>query len=411
MTKKPNCPYCGGRSINKDLKQNRFRCKVCGKTFTHVVDEDIEIVTKTKTNQYKTEKIVLSAIDEVGKIMDINKYCEFYGLPRADIRSYKLVTHTGTPFYNIAFHEKDEEVDFITEEFIQTIVDKNIGALQLNIDIPKPKSSNVIRGIYTDMHIGMDPDKKGISVYGGTWTYEDQLTRITEFACDVVTSGKDYNASKCIIDELGDNVDGLDAQTVRKGHDLPQNLNNREMFDNAVHFKILLCDVLIASKLFSHIIFNNICNDNHAGDFGYMVNSCVKAILSVKYPNVSVVNHSKFINHYTIGKHTKIISHGKDMEDSKFGFKPKLDQPGEKKITNYILSNKLTGHIEFSKGDSHQCLYDYCTSDIFDYLNHGSFAPPSQWVQTNFQKGRAGYSIQTFNENDSVTPVTIPRFF
>ena len=52
------------------------------------------VTTFTNTNEYK-EKFVLSALNkETGKPMDIDTYCSHYGLPRADISSYKLVSHT-----------------------------------------------------------------------------------------------------------------------------------------------------------------------------------------------------------------------------------------------------------------------------------------------------------------------------
>ena len=55
------------------------------------------------------------------------------------------------------------------------------------------------------------------------------------------------------------------------------------------------------------IKLNNICEDNHAGAFGYVVNSAVKQILEQKYKNVYVNNMRKFINHYFIGTHCFIL--------------------------------------------------------------------------------------------------------
>lgn len=413
MSKLKDCPKCGDnkwrkKGIDKSGRQ-RYICKSC--LHRTVTLELKEVDEKSQTTQNDYESKIMSAFDKSGKVMDIDRYCLFYNLPRQDVKNYKLVTHTGTPFYNVVFYENAEEINFLTEEFLKSIINKHTKKYRSKNLVPVKRTSNIVRGIYTDMHIGMHPDKKSIALYGGTWTESDQYDRMIIFAHDVISESKNRSASKCIIDELGDFVDGWDGQTVRKGHNLPQNMTNEEMFDQAVSLKVNLCDVLWSQNIFSELIFNNICNDNHAGSFGYVVNSAVKSILEAKYNNVSVINHRKFINHYTVGKHTKVISHGKDMEDSKFGFKPKLDQPGEKKITNYILANGLSGMIEFSKGDSHQCLYDYATSDIFDYLNHCSFAPPSQWVQTNFQRGRSGYSIQTFDENTDELPITFPRIF
>ena len=36
-----------------------------------------------------------------GKIMSIEEYCEHYGIKFEDVKSFKLITHTATPYYNI----------------------------------------------------------------------------------------------------------------------------------------------------------------------------------------------------------------------------------------------------------------------------------------------------------------------
>ena len=65
-------------------------------------DYDIENGSDTNTNQY--EKVAsLSALKPDGSIMSVKEYCEFYKIPFEDVRTYKLVTHTGKgAYYNIA---------------------------------------------------------------------------------------------------------------------------------------------------------------------------------------------------------------------------------------------------------------------------------------------------------------------
>ena len=137
--------------------------------------------------------------------------------------------------------------------------------------------------------------------------------------------------------------------------------------------------------------------DNHASDFGYIANQTTKHIIEAKYDNIQVINHQKFINHYYVGKHAFVISHGKDDKNLKFGFKPVLDPKQIEKIDQYCKENdvyKNSDFIEFSKGDSHQMLLDFCTSSDFDYFSYPAFSPSSNWVQTNFKKGRSGFVIQ-----------------
>lgn len=151
----------------------------------------------------------------------------------------------------------------------------------------------------------------------------------------------------------------------------------------------------------------------NSGAFGYVVNAAFKHIVDCKHSNVTVINHQRFLNHYIIGDHGFIISHGKDSRNLKFGFKPQLDPRGSEKISQYIRHNeelRRCKFIEFSKGDSHQCLFDMCTSDEFDYFNYPAFSPSSEWVQTNFKKGRSGFVFQNVDMHSDRKIIT-PYFF
>ena len=224
----------------------------------------------------------------------------------------------------------------------------------------------------------MTPNKDGFALYDLKWDEQEILQACKEMALTVVNNKK---SSSLYIDELGDFLDGWDAQTTRKGHALPQNMDNQKAFDVAVKFKVSLVDELI--HYYNEITLNNICEDNHAGSFGYVVNSAVKQILEQKYKNVSVNNMRKFINHYFVGKHCFILTHGKDSKNLKFGFKPQLDPKQSEKIDQYCKENgiyKKAEFIEFCKGDSHQAMYDYSTSNDFKYNNYPAFSPASEWA-------------------------------
>lgn len=66
------------------------------------IDKDLENETTTETVQYSKEN-PLSALKMDGTIMSIEEYCTFYKIPFEEVRTYKLVTHTGKgAYYNIA---------------------------------------------------------------------------------------------------------------------------------------------------------------------------------------------------------------------------------------------------------------------------------------------------------------------
>jgi len=286
-----------------------------------------------------------------------------------------------------------KEIDFLSifKDKVQPITLKN------NIDF-KPIAL-FDRLVYTDVHIGMDVNPDTFSLYGGVWDEKEIFRRL-----DIMIAHTIFHKKSNIlhIDELGDFVDGWDGETTRKGHKLPQNMDNQGQFDIGFKFKIYLIEGVVG--YYDKVICHDICEDNHAGAFGYVVNSAFKSYIELKYPNnVTVTNQRKFIDHYfATPKHCFPLTHGKDSKSLKFGFKPILDKAQENKIDNYIKEYYLLQKgvtIEFGKGDSHQYLIDNSTSRSFSYNNFPAFSPPSGWVQVNFQKSMSGFVHYNYYDN------------
>lgn len=246
------------------------------------------------------------------------------------------------------------------------------------------------RAVLTDVHVGMKVSD-GHSLYDGAWNEEELFKRRDIFVNEIINNQK---SNILLIHELGDFMDGYNGMTTRGGHELPQNMDNQKAFDVALTFKITLVDALV--QYYDKIEIVNICNDNHSGAFGYIVNSAFKSYIELKYKNVAVTNQRKFIDHYLVQNRCFILTHGKDDKSLKFGFKPHLDAVQIEKIKNYIDEYKLHCYqIEFSKGDSHQLLFDLTSSTAFEYQNFGAFSPPSDWVKVNFKNTKSSFT--TFN--------------
>jgi len=348
--------------------------------------------SRTKKNVEKD--FVLSAWNDEGFMMDIDQYCEHYKLPREDVREYKLVSHTGTPYYNIKFKEvaEKEVMSFDIEELVK----KHIKPVDVSRSIEIEDENDFDMLTYSDVHIGMETNPDNKAMYSVEWNRQSALRECHRM---IQATIENQSSTTLVIDELGDFLDGYNQQTTRGGHALPQNMSNEEAFDVALEFKMALIDGLV--NHYESIMINNICNDNHAGSFGYFVNKAFKDICSVKYPNVEVNNYTKFINHYYIDNTCFVITHGKDDSSLKFGFKPHLDAKGIEKIDQYLKQNDVYKHankIVFKKGDSHQALIDMCTSDDFYYVNYPALSPSSMWVQNNFKKGRRGFVLESVNE-------------
>lgn len=238
------------------------------------------------------------------------------------------------------------------------------------------------RAVYTDTHVAMDVDKDGFALYDGAWNEEEIFKTLTIFVNEVF---KNQKSDTLLLHDLGDLMDGWDGFTTRGGHKLPQNMDNQKAFDVALLFKIRMAESLLTR--YNKIEVVDVCEDNHGGAFGYVVNSAFKTYIEMKYPNnIKVTNQRKFIDHYIVKNRCFILTHGKDSKSLKFGFKPNLDAVQIEKIKNYIDEYKLWQYdIEFSKGDSHQLLFDCTSSTAFEYQNFGAISPPSDWVKTNFK--------------------------
>ena len=348
----------------------RRACEHLGTQYSDVIRRSVSDYITSKLE--KVDEGIVNASESV----DVN----YENVPHLWLKTKGASLFVKNPWHGT------KDIDF------QSIIDSCMSEYQ---EVPKigiPKSRSFDRLIWTDVHIGMDAHGNGMSLYPMDWNEETLMSRI-DIMVNFVLENKSSNI--LVIDELGDFMDGWNGETTRGGHKLPQNMSNQEAFDVGLRAKLRLVDAL--SNHYKYVTCNNICNDNHAGSFGYVVNSAFKSVVDCKYDNVSINNYNKFISHYVMGDHCFIITHGKDDKNLKFGFKPMLDPRTSEKISQYIRHNNLLNeckYIEFSKGDSHQCLFDMCTSDEFDYFNFPAFSPSSQWVQTNFKKGRSGFVMQ-----------------
>ena len=264
------------------------------------------------------------------------------------------------------------------------------------------------RVVTSDAHIGMEVNPDGVALYPAEWNREELMKRAASLIDHVRNTQK---SSTIIWDDLGDLMDGWNAQTTRKHHELHQNMSNQAAFDAGLEFKVFVATEL--HKTYKRVIIHDVCEDNHAGAFGYVVNAAFKAVIdAMGLSGVEVHTFRRFMTHYDIEGYTFIITHGKDSENLKFGFKPFVDSSQKEKIDNYLDEYHLWrpgAKIEFSKGDSHLMVLDYTSSTRFNYFSYPTFAPSSTWVQHNFKNTKSGFvSFNYFKDYHSVHPHFFP---
>jgi len=377
------------RENAKGRNQNRY----------YVTEDEFDTVLKARTTPNKRKFVeVIKKFDKDGEIISTTEKLQSKPIEVPDnFEVIKVSTSKTTGQQWIQYAPKKETVEEAVESFdFKKIIEKYIKPLDdiIPLEFRGEFLKDFDKLIITDVHVGMDTDIDNNTMYKGDWNKEE----LFKTAQIVINKTIEEQESKVLyVDELGDLLDGFNAQTTRGGHSLPQNMTNEEAFDCALEFKLKILYGLIGN--YETIHFNNICNDNHSGAFGYFVNEAFKQIAELQFKNVTVTNHRKFINHYFVDDICFVITHGKDDKSLKFGFKPQLDLKGVEKIDQYLKQNKIYKDAElivFCKGDSHQALFDLCTSDDFYYFNYPALSPSSNWIKNNFKLGRRGFVNESY---------------
>lgn len=174
--------------------------------------------TGTETNQYRNDnweennKVIFSAVNKEGKMMGIEEYCEYYGLEFEKVRSYKLVSHTGTPFYNIAFFETVIE-STVTSEELKQYIKEGLDSLEFTPEGTADSDVGVVT--ISDLHLG---------------AYIDNLIRTKDFSISILAKKLNKAAeqvnkrgySKVHVHILGDLIEsftGLSHKNTWKGLD------------------------------------------------------------------------------------------------------------------------------------------------------------------------------------------------
>ena len=366
----------------------------------NISQDQYDEITKIRTTPNKRKFVeTIKKLDKKGNLISSTEKLQSKPIDVPDnFEVIKVSTSKTTGQQWVQYAPKKETIEEAVESFdFKSIIEKYISPIDNYPPIvirKSPYKKDFDKLVITDVHIGMDTDIDNNTMYKGEWN-KKELFKTADIIIQKTLEEQESNI--LYIDELGDLLDGFNAQTTRGGHSLPQNMTNEEAFDNALEFKLKILYGLIGN--YDKIHFNNICNDNHSGAFGYFVNEAFKQIAEIQFKNVTVTNHRKFINHYFVKDICFVITHGKDDKSLKFGFKPALDLKGVEKIDQYLKQNGIYKESEliiFCKGDSHQALFDLCTSDDFYYFNYPALSPSSNWIKNNFKFGRRGFVNESY---------------
>lgn len=358
-----------------------------GKTYTIPASELFETLTGNKSYELGETKLMgMGWTDKHGEQHS-------YIMPEQDQWEVKQKWVKG-PEGSQLMVKKEQEVDY-KKEFDSFL--KGYKSTQKPFSV---KAEDGILFVYTsDKHIGAET-KEG-NLLGNDYDAQEFENRMINLAKEIRKVDQTYFLNEILIVDLGDTVDGFNGKTTRGGHTLPQNMNNREVYKTflQVHLDFIAgivgaCDC----KNFSYI---TVGESNHGGDFEYVCNKSLEAILNLKYPQVKTFIGEKFLEHFIFGEHCFIFCHGKDIEDMKYPLPKNLDAKTELWIKSYCEQMSIDSkYIHFVKGDLHLASCEY--SNNLRYKNCLSLYGSSKWVQTNFMKNTKGVCMDILT-NNSIT--------
>lgn len=293
--------------------------------------------------------------------------------------------------------KKDNEISIEDmEEILQKIFqDKTFTPVR---NYPTISNKKALFVYLSDRHIAAFVNDT--AMYSNEYSSTIYGKRLKEVLHEIIYQANTYGRFEDIyIIDLGDKMDGLNGQTTRGGHKLPQNMSNKQAFEAAISNEIDFFDTLFNMDLaINYHVYQN-ANSNHGGDYDYMVNRAIEIYINAKYPDVDTRIMQKFIEHIEYGNHVILLTHGKDDEDMKHGLPLHLNDKVENYFRKYLMHHGINisdSTISIIKGDLHMAASQHAYG--FRYRNVLSLFGGSKWIGTNFGPNKAGCSFEIIEQ-------------
>lgn len=271
------------------------------KKINAISDDDMENITYTSTNQYEADT-QLSARKSDGTIMSIDEYCDVYGIPFEQVRTYKLVTHTGDARYNIASNViKNEELGNLYELFLN------------DLKSYAPKYNTYKRQEYIDGHLLIvDPADVHIGKLCSSFevgeSYNNQIAvkRVMDGVDGILSKVNSFNIDK-ILFVIGNDILHIDNPKRTTTSGTPQDTDGM-WYDNFLIAKQLYVDII--EKLICvadvEVVFNPSNHDYTNGFFlAQLIETHFRNCDNVKFD--CSISHRKY---FTYGKNLIGTTHG-----------------------------------------------------------------------------------------------------
>jgi hypothetical protein len=243
----------------------------------------------------------------------------------------------------------------------------------------------------SDQHIGAATSDDGL--YENPYNEEEVHKRFAKLITEIIKLNKAHRIAKIKVGLLGDTFDGMDRKTTRGGHDLPQNMTNREAFECFLTSHVNFINSL-TTYITSDVELHITANSNHGGDFEYVAHRAFQIMFDY-HPTVQSILYPKFLGHFETDRRCYVLTHGKDKKNRFKGMPKNLNEETENFIAQYLRKHKITKPVRVIKGDLHTDTEE--RGNLVEYRNVPSFFGGSDWVHDNFGlcTPGVGYELQT----------------
>ena len=248
----------------------------------------------------------------------------------------------------------------------------------------------------SDIHLGAAVTSGSMYQENNGYGFEEAQRRLTVMLDRLVQFGG-FDTINVVL--MGDNVDcsGVYGKTARLDHSMPENMDAREQANKFIELMMWFIDALACKDngFCSNINVYSVPCGNHGGNFEYMCNKALLALINAKYPGIQTTMWEEFFGVFQHGNDTFICCHGKDDQYMKKGLPLNLDDKSKIMLYEWLHENGIhSDNVHFVKGDLHSNSLNSCKR--LDYRNVLSLFGASDYSNYNFSRNSYGVSYDLF---------------
>lgn len=325
-------------------------------------------------------------------ITEFDEHLKTLGITQEDVKSVKYwQTMGGDTRFSIVTKNDGNELPDLDD--VLEAIQKNVEPLPASDYVYYDSEDVTLVVFMSDKHIGAAIGEN--APYEVEYNKEVLRERFKRVLAEIEEVDFNYSIEHIVVVDLGDALDGYNAQTTRGGHTLPQNMTNKEAFNTFVELHKEFYTSLVNLKIVEKISIVHLTESNHGGDFEYFATRALEEYINTLYkenPSIKFYTLPHFINPFSIAGNTYLLSHGKDSVDMRNGLPLTLDAKTNEYITNYVIDKGISFEgLHFIKGDLHQASTQW--GKHFRYRNIPSMFGSSKWIMTNYGMTNPGCSF------------------